>query len=482
MKKILVLLSFCLLVNLNANAIALAGEETSTALDQKQVAITIYNNNLGLVKDVREIKLSSGVHDLKFMDVASQIRPVTVNIKSLSAPDKLSVLEQNYEYDLLNAQKLLDKYVGKQVKLLDKNYYTGKEEIVTAELLSNNGSPIYKINNEIQVNPLGRIILPEIPDNLIAKPTLIWMLKNSNPKQQDIEASYLTNGINWKADYIAVINQDNTIADLSGWVTIENNSGATYKNAQIKLVAGDVNRVQEDRGYAGRAKASRMMEQDAVKSFAEEAFFEYHLYTLQRQSTIKDNQTKQLELLKAMDIPINEKLIYYGADYYFRNQYTGQAQSKEKIGVFLEIENKQKNNLGMPLPAGVIRAYKKDKEGSLQFIGEDKIDHTPKDEKITIKMGDAFDVVGERKQLEYRILSKNAAQRFDTEQQWQIKLRNHKEKPVEVEVVEPIPGDWQIVNASEKYIKTEANTIKFVVKLNKDEEKTIDYQVKIRYW
>jgi hypothetical protein len=480
MRRIAVVLVLGLVINLSA--LAFGSEYTSTAADQKQVAVTIYNNNLGLVKDVRKMKLNNGDYDLKFMDVASQIMPVTVSIKSLSTPDKLFVLEQNYEYDLLNAQKLLDKYVGKQVKLIDKNYYTGKEEIMNAELLSNNGTPIYKINNEIQINPPGRIILPEIPDNLIAKPTLIWMLKNNNPKEQDVEASYLTNGIGWKADYIAVVNDDDTIADLSGWVTINNNSGAAYKNAQIKLVAGSVNQVRDEGMVAGRMKQMLMAESDAAPSFSEEGFFEYHLYTLKRKSTIKDNQTKQIELLKAMNIPIKEKLVYYGANYYFRNQNTGQVQSKEKIGVFLEIENKQKNNLGMPLPAGIIRAYKKDKSNSLQFIGEDKIEHTPKDEKITIKMGDAFDVVGERKQLDYKILSRNASQRFDTEQEWQITLRNHKDREVEVEVVEPIPGDWQMVSASEKYIKSEANTVKFIVKLKKDEEKIINYRVKIRYW
>ncbi|MBU1043132.1 MAG: DUF4139 domain-containing protein [Candidatus Omnitrophica bacterium] len=473
-------ISFVFLVCLLLPNIALAKEYTSTEQDQKQIAITIYNNNLGLVKDLREIKMGIGENYLKFMDVASQIQPVTVSIKSLTSPDKLSVLEQNYEYDLLNSQKLLDKFVGKQVKILDKNYYTGKEEIFAAELLSNNGSPIYKINNEIHINPPGRVILPEIPENLIAKPTLIWMLKNDNSKAQNIEASYLTTGINWKADYIAVINDDNSIADLNGWVTINNQSGAAYKNALIKLVAGNVNQVQEASGHLGRAKASIMMESD--KAFAEESFFEYHLYTLQRASTLKNQQTKQIELLKAGDIPIKEKLVYYGANYYYRNQNTGQVMSKEKIGVFLEIENKEQNNLGMPLPAGIIRAYKKDKQGSLQFIGEDKIEHTPKNEKITIKMGDAFDVIGERKQLDYKILSRNSNQLFDTEQQWQIKLRNHKDKEVQVEVIEPIPGDWQIIDSSDKYIKTEASTIKFIVKLKKDEEKTIDYRVRIRYW
>ena len=477
MKKITVFLILCLLVNVNS--FVFAAEYKSTVDDQEKLAITIYNSNLGLVKDIRTIKLDKGVHELKFMDVASQIMPVTVHIKSLTDPDLLSVLEQNYEYDLLNQQKLLDKFVGKTVKLYEKNYYTGKEEMYQAELLSNNGSPIFKIDGEIHLNSPGRIILPEVPENLIAKPTLIWMLKNGSLKNQEIEASYLTAGISWKSDYIAVINEDNSKADLSGWVTINNNSGTAYNDAQIKLVAGDLNRVHQPQ-YAGRMeKTMALCESDCASQFAEESFFEYHLYTLDRKSTIKNNQTKQIELLNAVDIPIKEKLVYWGSDYYFRNRYTGDFQSNEKIGVFLEIENKEKNNLGMPLPAGVIRAYKKDKQGSLQFIGEDRIEHTPKDEKITIKMGDCFDVVGQRKQIDHKILSRNSSQRFDTEQEWQIKLRNHKDRDVEIEVVEPIPGDWQVLNASDKYEKTEAHTIKFKVKLKKDEEKIIDYRVKM---
>ncbi|MDD5746299.1 MAG: DUF4139 domain-containing protein [Candidatus Omnitrophica bacterium] len=460
---------------------ALAGEYKSTADQQKNIAVTIYNSNLGLIKDTRAVQLANGIQEVQFMDVASQINPVTVHIKSLSTPDKLTVLEQNYEYDLLNPQKLLDKYVGKSVKLIDKNYYTDKEEVFNAELLSNNNGPIYRINNEIHLNAPGRIILPEIPENLIAKPTLVWLLDNKNPKAQEIEASYLTSGISWKADYIAVVAKDNNQCDVSGWVTIDNRSGAAYKDAKVKLVAGDVNRVHEER-FGDRVMMKSALAEAPKQQFNEESFFEYHLYTLQRQATIKDNQTKQIELLNAVNIPIKEHLVYYGADYYFRNRYNGEMQSRQKVGVFLEIENKEQNNLGMPLPAGTIRAYKQDSEGSLQFIGEDRIDHTPKDEKIKIKMGDAFDVVGERKQTDYKILSRNAMQRFDTEQEWEITLRNHKDKAVEVEVVEPIPGDWRIISASQQYNKTDSSTVKFTVKLDKDETKTVTYRVMIRYY
>ena len=476
-------LVFFLMVILISYSNVWALDYETTAKDQLSMAITIYNSDLGLVKDVRTMDLKPGTHKLKFMDVASAINPVTVHIKSLSSPDKLRVIEQNYEYDLLNSQKLMDKFVGKKVKLLDKNYYTGKEEIFEAELLSNNSGPIYKINDEIHINAPGRVILPEIPENLIAKPTLIWMLENSNKKKQEVEASYLTSGINWKADYIAVIAKDNDICDLSGWVTINNMSGAEYNNADIKLVAGDVNRVrQENLGRGGMREEFVYSEMKSKSQFQEESFFEYHLYTLQRKSTIKNNQTKQIELLSAVDIPVKERLLYYGAQQYFRNQYTGTVMSNEKVGVYLEIENKKENNLGIPLPAGIIRAYKKDAQGSLQFIGEDRIDHTPKDEKIKIKMGDAFDVVGKRKQMDYRILSRNSTQRFDTEQEWQITLRNHKEKPVMIEVIEPIPGDWKILDSTLAYEKTDASTIKFNVNLKKDESKTISYRVQIRYW
>ena len=449
---------------------------------QTAIAVTIYNSNLGLIKDVRNLTLKTGVQEVKFMDVAGQINPVTVHVKSLKAPGELAVLEQNYEYDLLNAQKLLDKFVGKTVKLVDKNYYTGKEEIVAAELLSNNNGPIFRINNEIHINAPGRVILPEIPDNLIAQPTLVWMLNNKSKQPHQVEASYLTQGINWRADYIVLISDDNRKADLNGWVSIDNQSGATYRNATVKLVAGDINRVREEMPLrkASRVRAAESLAKD--EQFQEESFFEYHLYTLERPSTIKDRQTKQIELLSAADIPIKERLTYYGADYYYRDRYDGQMQSPQKVGVFLDVVNKKEHNLGMPLPAGVIRAYKKDAGGSLQFIGEDRIVHTPKDEKITVKMGDAFDVVAERKQTAYKILTRNAAQRFDTEQSWEIIVRNHKDRPVEVEVVEPIPGDWNIEQSSQPFEKTEAHTVKFPLKIDKDKSATITYTVKIRYY
>ena len=451
-------------------------EVSSTADDQKELFITIYNSNLGLVKDVREITLKPGISELKFMGVAARINPTTVHIKSLVKPESLYVLEQNYEYDLLNPTKLLDKYLDKKVKIVDKNIYTGKEEVMEAVLLSNNKGSIYKINNEIHINPAGRIILPRIPDNLIAKPTLVWLLENTLNKPQKVEASYLTAGINWKADYVLVLNKDDTKSDLTGWVTIDNKSGAAYKDVTIQLVAGDVNRVQpprrpqRERGGAMYANAK-----SARDGFEEKAFFEYHIYTLSRKSTIKQKQTKQINLLKAADVPLKKKLIFYGAEYYYRNQY-GKPISNQKVGVYIDIENKKENNLGIPLPKGIIRVYKADHEGRLQFVGEDNINHTPKDEKIEIKMGEAFDVVGERTQKEWKKIAKNVY-----EVAWEISLRNHKEQEVEVQVIEPIPGDWTLLESSHKSEKIEAHTLKYIVKIPRDKEEKITYRIRITW-
>lgn len=449
----------------------------STGLeDQTGVAVTIYNANLGLVKDQREIKLAKGIGEVRFMDVASQILPTSVHMKSLIDPESLQILEQNYEYDLLNPQKLLDKYVGKEVKLYFRNPYSEREEIVTATLLSNNGGPIFKIGEEITFGHPGRIIFPKVPENLMSKPTLVWMIENNLTSAQKVEASYLTNGINWRADYVVTLNDQDDRADLSGWVTIDNKSGTTYQNAKLKLVAGDVNRVRDEHEY--RDKMMRVAEiagKAAGPQFREEEFFEYHIYTLERPATIKENQTKQISLVNADTIPVKKELLYYGAAYYYHSRH-GEAISNQKVGVFVEIENKEENNLGIPLPKGTVRVYKHDAEKNLQFVGEDSIDHTPKDEKVRTKLGDAFDVVGSRKQTDWKKIASDTY-----EASFEVSLRNHKKEDVVVRVVEPIPGDWTMLSSSHGYKKTEAFTAEFAIPVPKDKETKLTYRVRMRF-
>ena len=423
---------------------------SSTLNDQQDVAVTIYNSNLGLVKDTRIVDLKPGMLEMKFMDVAGKIDPTSVHIKSLTDGKSLSVLEQNYEYDLLSPQKLLEKFIGKKVQLATVNPETKKEEIIDATLLSTQNGNIFQIGDQISIGHPGRILLPKIPENLIPQPTLVWTLENRLNKPQKVEASYLTGGINWKADYVAALNQSDTLASLTGWVTLDNKSGATYRNALLKLVAGDIHRVQPaapmDR--AGRVMAAK----EAAPQFTEESFFEYHLYTLDRRTTIKDNQSKQMSLLDADRIPVKKLFIFSGApQYYFYPM--DQGANKQKVGVFLELENSQKNNLGMPLPKGTVRVYKEDKDGSIQFIGEDRIDHTPKDEKIKVKIGEAFDVVGERVQTDYKRVARNLV-----EVGFEVTLRNHKKEDIRVFVEEPVPGDWEMLSTTHPHEKLERSS------------------------
>ncbi|HWR90223.1 MAG TPA: DUF4139 domain-containing protein, partial [Dissulfurispiraceae bacterium] len=343
-------------------------------------------------------------------------------------------------------------------------------------LLSNNGGPIYRLGDEITFGHPGRVVFPGVPENLISQPTLVWMFRNSLSSAQKVEASYLTNGITWRADYVVTLNAGDDRADLTGWVTIDNRSGATYKNASLKLVAGDVHRVKDEQEYRDRmyrmAKAEAM---PAAPQFKEEEFFEYHIYTLQRPSTIKENQTKQIRLLEAEKVPVRKELLYRGGRHLYTSRY-GDTTPAQKVGVYVEIENRKANNLGMPLPKGTVRVYKQDSEGSLQFVGEDAIDHTPKDEKIRIKLGEAFDVAVTRKQTDWKKIA------YDTyEAAFEIALRNHKKEDVTVKVVEPIPGDWTMVSTSHEFVKTEASIAEFRIAVPVDREVKLTYRVKMRY-
>ena len=447
----------------------------STAEGQVGVEVTVYNSNLGLVKESRKVELEGGQGELQFMDVASQIMPVTVHAKSLDHPEEFTVLEQNYEYDLMNETKLLDKYVGKKIKLLNWNQYQDRKEIVEAELLSNNQGQIYRINGEIYLGHPGYRILPEIPENLIAKPTLTWTYDAKANKSHNLEVSYLTGGINWKADYVIVLNKEDTGADLSGWVTVDNQSGATYKEAKLKLVAGTIHRApdrfyDEEREYA---MARKSMAAESNAQFTEQGLFEYHMYDLQRRTTIKDNQTKQISLLEASGAGVQKELLVYGIRAYFTSRYQEQVE-KQPVNVYVKFKNSKENHLGMPLPEGIMRLYKKDDKGALQFVGEDRIHHTPKDEEVKLKVGEAFDVVAERVQTDFKALSSHLY-----ESEWEITLRNHKQEPVTVGLIEPVFGNWQVISNSHPYTKVDAFTIRFDVPVGKDQEVKVKYRIRV---
>jgi len=446
----------------------------STAADRTSVAVTVYNQNLALVRETRSLPLDkTGVATLRFMDVPSKINPRTVHVQALSAAGP-AVLEQNYEYDLISPEKLMEKYVGREVEVVEQ-----ADDLTTravkATLLSTNGGPVYRIGDRIVIGQGGKVTLPDLPDDLVARPTLVWTLDVPKAGASPAEVSYLTDGMNWSADYVAVVDADDKKAGLSGWVTIDNHSGATFKDATLKLVAGDVRRVAPDRLMEYEASAKVMRMAAGAPQFQEESFFEYHLYTLDRPTTVKDNQTKQLSLFSAGSVPVTKKLLLTGNTGWFRSAL-GTGLPSEKVAVVLEIINAQSAGLGIPLPKGTVRVYKKDKSGAEQFVGEDAIDHTPKDETIRLHVGDAFDIVAERAQTDFKAVSPR-----QNESAWTISLRNRKDEDIVVTVREPMGGDWTLLSSSIPGKKIDQQTLEFMVPVPKGKETKLTYRVALRW-
>ncbi|MFZ6658269.1 DUF4139 domain-containing protein [Undibacterium sp. TJN19] len=471
-----------LLLSLVGSAYAQTEEQRSTLSDQKEVAVTIYNENLALIKDQRKLQLKRGVFDLAFRDVSGKMRPETALLRSLSAPGSLSVLEQNFNFDLLTPQKLLEKYVGRNINVIRTNPATGAETTETAQVLSANNGVVLKIGDRIETGMPGRLVYPDVPVNLRDRPTLVMALDNNGAQQQDVELSYLTGGLSWKADYVVELNAGDDKLDISGWVTLGNTSGTTYRNAKLQLVAGDVNQVKQriqitgsNIQYSPAPKA--LMKKEAM---AEESLFEYHLYTLDRPTTIAENQTKQVALLTATGVPARKELLLAGSDYYYQSSY-GDLGQKMKIAVFVEFENKESAHLGMPLPKGVIRVYKKDGAGNAQFIGEDSVDHTPKNEKVRLKLGEAFDVTADKKQTDFKKLAAGGKYNYAFESAYEVVLKNAKKEAVVVTVQEPMPGDWEVLSTSHPYVKGASNTAVWKITVPAEGSTKLVYRSQVRY-
>jgi hypothetical protein len=451
---------------------------TTTLDDQTELAVTVYNSDIALVRDVRNLQITRGTSDLHFMDIAATVNPATVHFRSLTEPSRVKVLEQNYEYDLLEPEKLLRKYVGRDVTLvrLRRDLNTTREEEVTAHLLSFNNSPVWRINGEIVTGmQADHIRFPELPGNLYSRPTLIWTLENSGGARHRVEASYLAGKLSWNADYVLTVARDDKTADLDGWVTVTNGSGTSFNNTKLQLVAGDLNRV--------RQVISKMemnaMRRDAAASPAEmmqETFSDYHLYTLGRKTTINNNETKQVSMLGGTAFPVHKRYVVEGQNFYYHNVQHPGAPIKDVVQVFYEFKNEEKSGLGMPMPSGNVRVYQADSSGGVQFVGEDRIDHTPKDEAINLKIGNAFDVVCERKQTDFQKIASNT---YDVE--YEITLRNHKAVPVTVEVNEPIGGTWRMLQSSYEATKTSAWAAQFTVPVTPDGTAVLKYRVRVTY-
>lgn len=445
-------------------------EVVSGAAEREATAITVYNDDLALIKERRKLNLPAGLARLSLREVSGQMRPETALLKAVTG-SPITLVEQNFDFDLLTPAKLLEKYVGHEVTVIRSHPTTGEERRDKATVLSANNGVVLRFADRIETGVPGRIVFDAVPANLRDRPTLSVLLEGAGGSQS-LELSYLTGGLSWKADYVANLTADGKHMDLSGWVTLTNKSGAAYDEARLQLVAGTVNRVRPQAQMAYAMPAPVPMARKA--EVAQEALMDYHLYSFERPTSIADNQTKQLALLSATAVPVQREYLLAGNDWYYRERY-GQIGQKLKPAVFIQFENKG-GQLGKPLPAGVVRAYARDSKGAAQFVGEDRVEHTAKNEKVKLKLGEAFDITADRTQTAYRKLGDSSA-----ETSYRIDIRNAKEEAVTVRVQEPLPGDWEITQETHKHGKESSRLAAWNIEVPAGGAATLEYTARVRW-
>lgn len=461
-----------------------------------QPALTIYNQDFAVVRDSVALDLKGGVNEVRFSDATAQLEPDSVILRDPSGKHSLKILEQNYRNDPVSQQLLLSLFEGKTIpfqNVVTKNNSQVRESVMGKIIRSGYvpggepQQPIIEVNGQLQFSLPGEPLFPSLGDDTILKPSLNWQLQSDKPGKFDAEVSYVTQGFTWQADYNLVAPEKGDLVDLIGWVTLNNNSGKTFENAQIKLMAGDVNKIQPPREvFAAMAKVRTMGGGGGEPVVTEKAFDEYHLYTLARATTLRDQQMKQVEFVRATGVRAPVVYIYDGVDegvrfYGGENQDRGYGtQCNKKVWVAREFINAESNHLGMPLPKGKLRFYRED-GGLLEFTGENTIDHTPRDERIHVKTGNSFDLVGERKQTDFKMETERRTAPAPSwmDESFEISLRNHKKEPVEIRVVEHLYrwSNWAITEKSDDFKRTDAQTIEFRVNVKPDEERKVTYTV-----
>ncbi len=427
----------------------------------EDISLSVYNKDLAIVKISDEMSFKDGVQTISFTDVSERIDPTSVRFSAEKG--NIHILEQNFRYDLVNSQKVLERYIDKTITIWVK-----EGELIEGELLSVAGDVVIKAKDEgikiVKVSSIERFEFPELPEGLVTKPTLFWKLRSDKATTTGTEVSYMTGGFDWHAEYTAVVSDDEKEMELSSWVSINNYSGATYEDAQLKLIAGDIHRVRPEMPMRKMiAPPVSLMEEGIREGFEERELFEYHLYELQRRTTVNNAEIKQITLFPTTHTTVSKLLIY------------DSWKNSERVTANIEFINSEKDGLGMPLPAGKVRVYKRDTDGAIEFIGEDVVNHTPKNEKIRLMLGMAFDIVAERKVVDSRRISRTIR-----EETVEISLRNRKEETVSITAVEHFRGDWDIIKKSDDFVKKDAYTAEFTVEISADSTKTISYTVRYR--
>ncbi len=470
------MLAACLLV---ASAHALRGQATvtSTPQDRKSIALTVYNTNLAFVRDVRQVQLPAGEVRLRLRGVPAKINPSSVHLISQAGHSGPVLIEQQFNYNLLTPSALLKKYVGKELTLVEYQKENGSTKKVStpAKLLADNSSPVWQIDGKVVTGiPHAEYVFPRMPADFETHPTLVWLLRNPNAGRETLEFSYLTGGLSWSADYVLTLAPASKTANLSGWVSLRNESGTAFKDAELQLVAGNVHRspapVMESLGGMQMAKAMAT----APTQFSEAPLSDYHLYSLAHPTTLRNNQSKQIALLAASGVHISKTYEVSGQSYYYQSPLSTGETMKDPVQVHIKFENDKADSLGIPMPAGTVRVEQEDTDGGVQFIGEDQIPHTPAGEKVNAVIGNAFDISETRKQTSFQRITNH-----ETDAAFEITIRNQKSKPVTVEVNERFGGDWTITQSNLPYHKTSAFSARFSVPVKAKGKSVLDYQVRV---
>lgn len=459
---------------LSCQPIGASAEMVTTADDQQSVSLTVYNSDLALVRDTRMVTLPTGEITLAFKEISSMIQPET----ALLSDGAVEILEQNYEFDLLSPESLLNKYVGREVAIVRSNKETGEQTTVSATVLSTAGGVVLQIGDTIETQVDGRIIYPDVPENLRDKPTLSMLVVNDKAEEQQMELTYLTRGLNWKADYIVRLNEAEDRVDVKGWVTLSNRSGISYRNSRLQLVAGEVNRVKPESGVMPMSVSAEASSPRGRQEVQREELFEYHLYSIERPTTILDNQSKQIALLEEKNGICTKELLLSSRNPFYYWSKVGEISKSTGVDVFLHMQNDKASNLGQPKPAGTMRVYKQDSSGSSQFVGEDTIDHTPENEIIRIQLGQSFDVTADRLQTDFKIINGLSNNQRIYESEYEILLKNAKAENVEVTVEEAIPGDWTILSESLPHTKKSSKLTAWKVSVPAGKSATLRYRVR----
>ena len=461
----------------HAGGAATPAETVTAATDRQGLAITIYNDDLALVKDVRRVRLARDNNQLVWDDVPAQMHPETAQLRHTSRPAGFRVEEQHFDLDRLTPEQLLEKHAGREVIVIRTHPTTGAETREAATVLATNGGVVLQFADRVETGVPGRLAFPSVPFGLRAKPALDILLVTPTAGAQTLELSYLTGGLSWRADYVAELDERDGRLDLNGWATLTNQSGAAYPEATLQLVAGNVNRVRDARRLPEAVAMSAKVAD--VPEMQQESLFEYHLYTLPRPIALAENQTKQVGLMTATRVPVRRQFLLEGAGYYYSGQHP-ELERDIKAGVFVEFDNRGEG-LGVPLPGGLVRVYKRDSAGAAQFIGEARINHTPKNESVRLKLGDAFDLTADKKQTAFQKLAGSSRYNQVFESAYEIVLKNAKREAVTVTVREQVPGDWTMVGESLPHARPASGTAEWQVRVAAEGKTTLSYRVRVRY-